>query len=75
MIEHGHVYSYIQPSSQRIDYEEDGRFLASHPFYHMSSINNIFKICFQRDGVILLSDPTPEIIWETIETHKITMML
>ncbi|MFS2172983.1 class I adenylate-forming enzyme family protein [Priestia megaterium] len=75
MIEHGHVYSYIQPSSQRIDYEEDGRFLASHPFYHMSSINNILKSVSNGMGLFLLSDPTPEIIWETIETHEITMML
>ena len=46
------------------------RYLASHPLYHMSSINHLIAAAIEGYTLVFLHDATPKRILETIEKKE-----
>ncbi|RAL24188.1 class I adenylate-forming enzyme family protein [Thermoflavimicrobium daqui] len=75
IFKHGPLFSYISKTKTQTTQSNGKRFLASHPFYHMSSITTILITIYNGITLIPLTNPTPAKIWDAIEEHQVTMML
>ncbi|KKB75475.1 MULTISPECIES: class I adenylate-forming enzyme family protein [Bacillus] len=75
MVNHGSLAAYLTEVNVKGKRLKGTRFLASHPLYHMSSLNHVFQGAFEGVGLYFLSDPEPAEILQEIEAKGIHMMM
>ncbi|ATH94227.1 long-chain fatty acid--CoA ligase [Bacillus glycinifermentans] len=75
MVNHGSLTAYLTEVNVKGKRLKGTRFLASHPLYHMSSLNHVFQGAFEGVGLYFLSDPEPAEILQEIEAKGIHMMM
>lgn len=75
MVNHGSLTAYLTEVNVKGKRLKGTRFLASHPLYHMSSLNHVFQGASEGIGLYFLSDPEPAEILQEIEAKGIHMMM
>ncbi|MFJ6206494.1 class I adenylate-forming enzyme family protein [Bacillus pumilus] len=75
MVGHGRIYQFLTRHGNRGFDLKGKRYLASHPLYHMSSINHLIAAAIEGYTLVFLHDATPKRILETIEKERITFMM
>lgn len=75
MVNHGSLAAYLTEVNVKSKQLKGMRFLASHPLYHMSSLNHVFQAAFEGIGLHFLWDPEPFEILQEIEKKRIHMMM
>ncbi len=75
MVNHGSLAAYLNDISAKGKRLKGTRFLASHPLYHMSSLNHVLQAAFDGAALYFLWDPEPFEILQEIEKKRIHMMM
>ncbi|ASB91217.1 class I adenylate-forming enzyme family protein [Bacillus sonorensis] len=75
MVNHGSLAAYLTDMKVKGKRLKGTRFLASHPLYHMSSLNHVFQGAFEGVALYFLWDPEPVEILREIEAKQIHMMM
>ncbi|MFS0655425.1 class I adenylate-forming enzyme family protein [Bacillus sp. 179-C3.3 HS] len=75
MVGHGRLYQFLTRHDRQSFDLKGKRYLASHPLYHMSSINHLIASALEGYTLVFLNDATPKRILETIEKEHITFMM